>query len=120
MEQRRDGHDSEHLGGCSLSIIEVDSLERAIGFVNELSEIDPMPLALCTFSEDGSENDRVVAEVKSGGACVNGTLLHVSNPNLPFGGVGESGMGSYHRRFGFDTFSNHRTVTRAPRRSIHR
>ena len=63
-----------------------------------------------TFSENDAENDQVLAEATSGGACVNGTLLHISNPNLPFGGVGESGMGSYHGKFGFDTFSHHRAV----------
>jgi aldehyde dehydrogenase (NAD+) len=67
-------------------------------------------LALYTFSEDDDENDRVVAETASGGVCVNGTLLHISNPNLPFGGVGESGIGAYHGKFGFDTFSHHRAV----------
>jgi aldehyde dehydrogenase (NAD+) len=100
----------EEIFGPILPIIEVDSLTQAIGFVNELSEIDATPLALYPFSEQGSENARVVAEVTSGGVCVNGTLLHVSNPNLPFGGVGESGMGAYHGKFGFDTFSHHRAV----------
>jgi len=52
----------------------------------------------------------VIAEATSGGACVNGTLLHISNPNLPFGGVGESGMGAYHGKFGFDAFSHRRGV----------
>ena len=100
----------EEIFGPILPIIEVDSLEQAIGFANELAEIESTPLALYTFSEDTSENDRVIAEVRSGGACVNGTLLHVSNPNLPFGGVGESGMGAYHGKYGFDTFSHHRAA----------
>jgi aldehyde dehydrogenase (NAD+) len=100
----------EEIFGPILPIIEVDSLDQAIGFVNELSEIDATPLALYPFSEEDSENDRIIAEVKSGGVCINGTLLHVSNPNLPFGGVGESGMGAYHGKFGFDAFSHHRAV----------
>jgi aldehyde dehydrogenase (NAD+) len=78
--------------------------------VNESSAQGDKPLALYTFSESDAENDRVLASCTSGGACVNGTLLHISNPNLPFGGVGESGMGAYHGKFGFDTFSHHRSV----------
>ena len=100
----------EEIFGPILPVIAVDSLDAAIGFVNELSANSNKPLALYTFSENDSENDQVLAEATSGGACVNGTLLHISNPNLPFGGVGESGMGSYHGKFGFDTFSHHRAV----------
>ena len=100
----------EEIFGPILPVIAVDSLDAAIGFVNDLSTNGDKPLALYTFSETESENDRVLAEATSGGACVNGTLLHISNPNLPFGGVGESGMGAYHGKFGFDTFSHHRAV----------
>jgi aldehyde dehydrogenase (NAD+) len=100
----------EEIFGPILPIIAVDSLDEAISFVNNVSAEDGKPLALYTFSERDSENDQVLAEAGSGGACVNGTLLHISNPNLPFGGVGESGMGSYHGKFGFDTFSHHRAV----------
>ena len=100
----------EEIFGPILPVIAVDSLEDAIAFVNAASANGDTPLALYTFSENDSENDRVLAEATSGGACVNGTLLHISNPNLPFGGVGESGMGSYHGKFGFDTFSHHRAM----------
>ena len=91
---------------AALPVIAVDSLDEAIAFVNA----DAKPLALYTFSEDGHENDRVLAGATSGGACVNGTIMHLSNPYLPFGGVGASGMGAYHGRFGFDTFSHRRSV----------
>ena len=67
-------------------------------------------MALYSFSSSDDENEQVIAGTTSGGVCVNGTLLHVANPNLPFGGVGESGMGSYHGKFGFDTFSHRRGV----------
>ena len=97
---------SEEIFGPILPVLAVDSLDDAIAFVNA----DDKPLALYTFSEDDRENERVLAGATSGGACVNGTLLHVSNPNLPFGGVGESGTGAYHGAFGFDTFSHHRGV----------
>jgi aldehyde dehydrogenase (NAD+) len=96
----------EEIFGPILPVIAVESLDEAVAFVNA----DEKPLALYTFSADDHENDRVLAGATSGGACVNGTLLHVSNPNLPFGGVGESGTGAYHGKFGFDTFSHHRAV----------
>jgi aldehyde dehydrogenase (NAD+) len=101
---------AEEIFGPILPVIAVDSVDDAIAFVNEGSARGDKPLALYTFSEDGDENDRVLADATSGGACVNGTLLHISNPHLPFGGVGESGMGAYHGKFGFDTFSHRRSV----------
>ena len=100
----------EEIFGPILPVIAVDSLDEAMAFVNDGSAQGDKPLALYTFSESDSENDRVLATCTSGGACVNGTLLHISNPNLPFGGVGESGMGAYHGKFGFDTFSHRRSV----------
>lgn len=100
----------EEIFGPVLPVLSVPSLEAAIAFVNERSADGDKPLALYTFSESDTENDQVLAGATSGGACVNGTLLHISNPNLPFGGVGESGMGAYHGKFGFDAFSHHRAV----------
>lgn len=98
----------EEIFGPILPVIAVDSIDEAVAFVNA----DDKPLALYTFSEADAENDLVIASTSSGGVCVNGTIMHISNPHLPFGGVGESGMGSYHGRFGFDTFSHHRAVFR--------
>ncbi len=100
----------EEIFGPVLPVLSVPSLEAAIAFVNERSADGDKPLALYTFSESDTENDQVLAGATSGGACVNGTLLHISNPNLPCGGVGESGMGAYHGKFGFDAFSHHRAV----------
>jgi aldehyde dehydrogenase (NAD+) len=109
---RNDPVMGEEIFGPILPVIAVDSLDEAIAFVN----VGDKPLALYTFSERPAENDAVLAGATSGGACVNGTLMHVSNPYLPFGGVGESGMGSYHGRFGFETFSHRRAVhTRSTR-----
>ncbi len=101
---------AEEIFGPILPVITVQSLDEAIGFVKEGSARGDKPLALYTFSESDAENDKVIAECTSGGACVNGTLFHISNPNLPFGGVGESGMGAYHGKFGFDAFSHQRAV----------
>lgn len=100
----------EEIFGPVLPVIAVDSLDEAIAFVNRMSTRGDKPLALYTFSEHDADNDKVLAECTSGGACVNGTLLHISNPNLPFGGVGESGMGAYHGEVGFRTFSHQRSV----------
>ena len=100
----------EEIFGPILPVIAVDSLAEAVEFVNVGSAQGDKPLALYTFSEHDAENDAVLAGATSGGACVNGTLLHISNPHLPFGGVGESGTGAYHGKFGFDTFSHHRSV----------
>jgi len=100
----------EEIFGPILPVIAVQSLGEAVGFVNAISESGAKPLALYTFSDNDDENDEVLAGATSGGACVNGTLMHISNPHLPFGGVGESGMGAYHGKFGFDTFSHRRGV----------
>jgi aldehyde dehydrogenase (NAD+) len=96
----------EEIFGPILPVIAVPDLNAAIDFVNA----DEKPLALYVFSQDNAENDKVIANATSGGACVNGTILHISNPNLPFGGVGESGMGAYHGKFGFDALSHRRAV----------
>ncbi|MFZ4812218.1 MAG: aldehyde dehydrogenase family protein [Ilumatobacteraceae bacterium] len=96
----------DEIFGPILPILPVDSLDEAIAFVNA----DEKPLALYTFSKDDDENEHVLANATSGGACVNGTILHISNPYLPFGGVGASGMGAYHGKFGFDTFTHRRGV----------
>ncbi|MCU1503043.1 MAG: aldehyde dehydrogenase [Ilumatobacteraceae bacterium] len=97
---------AEEIFGPILPVLAVDSLAEAIDVVNA----GDRPLALYTFSEDAAENAAVVAGTSSGGVCVNATLLHVANPNLPFGGVGPSGMGAYHGRSGFDSFSHRRAV----------
>jgi aldehyde dehydrogenase (NAD+) len=96
----------EEVFGPVLPVLPVGSLDDATAFVRAGDH----PLALYVFTEDDAAADRVVAATASGGVCVNGTLFHISNPHLPFGGVGPSGMGAYHGRFGFDTFSHLRAV----------
>jgi aldehyde dehydrogenase (NAD+) len=100
----------EEIFGPILPIIAVDSLTEAIDFVQRRAYAGDKPLALYTYSESDAENDQVLEGTTSGGVCVNGSLLHFMNPNLPFGGVGESGMGALHGKFGFDTFSHRRGV----------
>ena len=84
------------------------TFEDALAYVRNR----PKPLALYVFSRKNSTIDATLAETTSGGVCVNNTLLHLANPGLPFGGVGPSGMGSYHGRAGFRTFSHERSVMR--------
>ena len=92
--------------GPILPVLGVDSLDQAIAFVNSREK----PLAAYIFSERKDEQERVFAEVPSGGAVANHTLMHILAPQLPFGGVGESGIGAYHGKWGFETFS-HRKAT---------
>lgn len=98
----------EEIFGPILPVLEYESLTEAIARVRAM----PAPLALYVFSADRDTQDRVLRELPSGGACINDTISHLLNPNLPFGGVGDSGMGGYHGRHGFDTFSHLRGVVR--------
>jgi aldehyde dehydrogenase (NAD+) len=72
----------------------------------------PKPLACYVFSESRAVQERVLESVASGGVCMNDTVMHLTAMSLPFGGVGESGMGRYRGRFGFETFSHARSVMR--------
>ena len=96
----------EEIFGPILPMLTVGSIDEAINFVNAR----PHPLALYVFSEDQKVNDQVVASTTSGGVTVNGTIFHMTGPFLPFGGVGESGMGAYHGRAGVDTFQHLKPV----------
>ena len=103
-------HDSrimaEEIFGPILPIIPVSSVDEAVTFVTER----PHPLALYVFSERKNVVERVINETTAGGVTVNGTLLHLTNPNLPFGGVGESGMGGYHGESGVRLFQHQKPV----------
>jgi aldehyde dehydrogenase (NAD+) len=96
----------EEIFGPILPMLTVGSIDEAISFVNAR----PHPLALYVFAEDQKVNDKVVASTTSGGVTVNGTIFHMTGPFLPFGGVGESGMGAYHGRAGVDTFQHLKPV----------
>jgi acyl-CoA reductase-like NAD-dependent aldehyde dehydrogenase len=92
--------------GPFLPIIGYRDLADAIAYVNAR----PRPLALYVFDRDGAAVERVLRETVSGGVAVNETILHVAQDDLPFGGVGPSGMGRYHGRDGFETFSHAKSV----------
>ncbi|CAK4070958.1 unnamed protein product [Aphanomyces euteiches] len=74
----------------------------------------PKPLGLYVFSRNQKTIDRILSRTSSGAACVNDTMMQMSNHNLPFGGVGSSGMGRYHGKFSFDTFSHAKAILRKP------
>jgi acyl-CoA reductase-like NAD-dependent aldehyde dehydrogenase len=93
---------NEEIFGPVLPIIEYDKLEDAIQFVNSRNK----PLALYIFSDDKMYQERILNETSSGNASINECLMHVGNFELPFGGVGESGIGGYHGKLSFDTFSH--------------
>ncbi len=92
--------------GPVLPVLGYERLEQAVAFINER----PRPLAFYPFSHSGRTIDQLIGQVMSGGVCVNDALWHVGQHDLPFGGVGASGMGHYHGREGFMTFSKLRPV----------
>lgn len=96
----------DEIFGPILPVLAVASIDAAIDFVNAR----PKPLALYLFSTRQAVKDAVVERTSAGGVCINATLWHLSNPSLPFGGVGESGMGAYHGRSGFDALSHRKAV----------
>jgi aldehyde dehydrogenase (NAD+) len=100
----------EEIFGPILPVLTVTDVDEAVRFVNAR----PAPLAMYLFTNDDAAAERVVERTTSGGVTVNHTMLHVAIPDLPFGGVGASGMGAYHGRAGFDTFSHRRPVLVKP------
>ncbi len=100
----------DEIFGPILPVIAVADIDEAIGFVNERDK----PLALYAFSEDNDVLEHVVANTSAGGVTLNHAIFHLAVPELPFGGVGPSGMGAYHGKAGFDTFSHHKAVLAKP------
>lgn len=98
----------EEIFGPILPILTFSKVEDV---VKEIKKMDK-PLALYYFGKGESAQRKVLKNISFGGGCINDTLYHLANPNLPFGGVGSSGMGSYHGRFSFDTFSHKKSIMR--------
>jgi delta 1-pyrroline-5-carboxylate dehydrogenase len=96
----------EEIFGPILPVIPVDNADEAISFINGR----PKPLSLYVFSKEDATKTAFEERTTSGGMCFNETVLHHTVPDLPFGGVGESGMGCYHGKHTFDTFVHHRAV----------
>ena len=96
----------DEIFGPLLPIVPYQDLDQAFAYINQR----PRPLALYYFGYDKREQNRVLHETHSGGVCLNDTLLHVAQDDMPFGGIGPSGMGHYHGHEGFLTFSKAKGV----------
>jgi aldehyde dehydrogenase (NAD+) len=96
----------EEIFGPILPIIEFENLDEAIIKIKEGEK----PLALYIFSKNSKAINKICKEISFGGGMINDTLLHLANANIPFGGVGYSGMGNYHGKFGFDAFSHQKSL----------
>lgn len=96
----------EEIFGPILPIIEYETLDEIIENVNNR----PKPLALYFFSSNKEKIEKVIGNISFGGGAINDTIMHLTNPHLPFGGVGPSGMGSYHGKKSFDTFTHYKSI----------
>jgi aldehyde dehydrogenase (NAD+) len=103
---------TDEIFGPILPIVTVQNLDEAIAFVNSR----PKPLAAYLFTKAKSVRERVIKEVPAGGMLVNHLVFHFATHKLPFGGVGASGMGAYHGKFGFEEFSHRKSVMTKPTR----
>jgi len=103
---------TDEIFGPILPVVTVQSLDEAITFVNAR----PKPLAAYLFTKTKSVRERVIKEVPAGGMLVNHLVFHFATHKLPFGGVGPSGMGAYHGKFGFEAFSHRKSVMTKPTR----
>lgn len=96
----------EEIFGPLLPVLEFENLSEAVSVVNKY----PKPLALYLFTNDKGNERYVINNTSFGGGCINETIVHLATPHLPFGGVGESGIGGYHGKSSFDTFSHQKSV----------
>lgn len=103
----------EEIFGPVLPVLEYTELEEIYSHVKKLP---PHPLALYLFTSSAKVEEDVLANTQFGGGCINNTLMHVGNGNMPFGGVGDSGIGSYHGHKTFEIFSHSRGVLKTPTR----
>lgn len=103
---------SDEIFGPILPIIKVKDFNESVSYIKS----KPHPLALYLFSTNKEQMKFVEEKILYGGGCINDCVIHLANPNLPFGGVGESGMNSYHGKKGFETFSHFKSITK---KSLH-
>lgn len=101
---------TEEIFGPLLPIVPYDNIHEALGYI--LSR--PRPLALYLFSRNRKLQRRVVETIPFGGGCINDTISHITTPYLPFGGTGDSGMGAYHGRCGYETFTHAKSILSKP------
>lgn len=96
----------EEIFGPILPVLEYDNLSEIIHLINSR----PKPLALYLFTTNHDTEQKIVQSISFGGGCINDTIIHVSSPHIPFGGVGDSGMGGYHGKWSFETFSHKKGI----------
>ena len=96
----------EEIFGPVLPVLEFDDIEEAIKMI----EKHPTPLALYVFTQNKSVKEKLTEEIAFGGGCINDTIIHLASTSMGFGGVGESGMGAYHGKTGFDTFTHYKSL----------
>jgi aldehyde dehydrogenase (NAD+) len=100
----------EEIFGPILPIIPYSNLDEVIKTIKELDK----PLSCYVFSKQTKIKEKILNELSFGGGCINDTVIHLSNPDLPLGGVGASGMGSYHGEAGFRSFSHYKSILNRP------
>ncbi len=98
----------EEIFGPILPVMTYKALDTCISFIRSR----PKPLALYLFTQSGAVEKQVLDSCSFGGGCINDTVIHLANPRLGFGGVGDSGMGSYHGKLSFDTFTHYRSIVK--------
>ncbi|KAI8894580.1 aldehyde dehydrogenase 3 family, member D1 [Globomyces pollinis-pini] len=98
---------SQELFGPILPVFPIKSIQEGIDFINKHH---PCPLAIYPFSKDMKEVESIISQVNSGGVCVNDVIFHVAVETLPFGGVGPSGLGKYHGKSSFETFTRQKSI----------
>ncbi|MFN5653426.1 MAG: aldehyde dehydrogenase [Flavobacteriia bacterium] len=101
----------EEIFGPILPLLPYTNFEDALSYIQDHEK----PLSAYLFSNDKTEQAAWLGQLSFGGGCINDAIMHITNPNLPFGGVGQSGTGSYHGKAGFDTFSHRKSVFEKPR-----
>lgn len=96
----------EEIFGPILPVLEFQAIEEAMEIIRQ----HPAPLALYLFTKKRKVKERIIGEISFGGGCVNDTVIHLATPHMGFGGVEESGMGAYHGKAGFDTFTHYKSL----------
>ncbi len=97
---------NDEIFGPILPMFQYENLNEVISFINSR----PKPLSLYFFSNDKNNIKKITSNTSSGSVCINDTLSQITTPYLPFGGVGTSGMGKYHGKWSFDTFTHEKSV----------
>ena len=96
----------DEIFGPILPVLTFKDIDEAIAKIKSR----PKPLSCYVYTKSANVKKRIVSEISFGGGAINDSVMHIVEPSLPFGGVGHSGIGNYHGKFGFDAFSHHKSV----------